>query len=506
MADLSTAPPDQAPPSAHPSIAPPPRASRFPLHWRILTGLALGLLVGLILNLAWTRDTWLSLGVDNPAAFTTLDRPTTAATITTATTAATTITNIAPNQSATALAHAVRAVVIAVDLIGDLFLAALRALAVPIVLCSLVVGCASLGDPRRLGRIGLKTVLIYLGTTAAAVVLGLLLANLIKPGLFVPDAVRAELMRTGASEVQARVGDVAKVPTLWQQIVNTVPTNPFRALAEGNMLQVIVIALALGLSLTLLGGALRAKADHAVGVFEALAAGLGKLIEALMLLAPFAVFCLVVPQVAQIGLGIITALGVFALVVLGGLSIMLFIEYPILLKLFAGIGPARFFKAMAPAQLLAFSTSSSNATLPATIECTTNRLGVDRRIASFVCPLGATINMDGTALHQAVCCVFIAQLYGIDLTASQQLSLILLATLSSIGAPGIPSGGIVMLVAVLQGVGLPPQALAGMALVIAIDRPLDMCRTVCNVSGDALTAAIVAKGERALQPPPAATA
>jgi Na+/H+-dicarboxylate symporter len=476
-----------------PEAAPPP-ANRSPiaLHWRILIGLGLGVLVGLILSATWTNQTWASLGVDNPALFLSLDRaPTT-----------TTPDPRAPtNAGATWLAHTCRLVAIAVDLTGDLFLAALRALSVPIVLCSLVVGVASLGDPRRLGRIGLKTVLIYLATTAFAVVLGIALANLFKPGLMVPQAVREQFIADNAQAVAQRVTDVAKVPSLWQQLLAAIPTNPFRAVADGNMLQVITLSLALGLGLAMVGGTLRAKADHAVGVFEALGAGLTVLIELLMKAAPYAVFCLIAPQVAQMGLSLLAALAAFALVVLAGLAVILFVEYPILLRLFASIGPRRFFSAMAPAQLLAFSTSSSNATLPATIHCTTHRLGVDRNIASFVCPLGATINMDGTALHQAICCLFIAQLAGIELTAAQQLTLVALATLSSIGAPGIPSGGIVMLVAVLQGVGLPPSALAGLALVIAIDRPLDMCRTVVNVSGDALTAAIVAKSEGALGEP-----
>jgi len=232
---------------------------------------------------------------------------------------------------------------------------------------------------------------------------------------------------------------------------------------------------------------------------DSLSDGCVVLVRLLMHAAPYAVFALIVAQVATMGMGMLKALSMYAGTMALGLAILLFLEYPLLLIFLARVKPSRFFKAMAPAQLLALSSSSSAATLPVTMDCAHRRLGVPERYTSFVCPLGATINMDGTALYQGIAVVFIAQLFGTDLTLADQLSVVLLATLASIGSPGIPSGGIIMLLVILQSLGLNP---AGIAIVLAVDRPLDMLRTVVNVSGDGMAAAIVARSEGAVIAPP----
>lgn len=460
------------------------------LHWRIVVALVVGAIFGLVLNWTWDARTWRSLGVSDPAAFLAGSPVETAST---------------PRQDATdpsdaqddlhdplrpsTAAYAARFLVNLNDFIGQLFLRCLRFVAVPIVLSSLIVGVASLGDLRKLGRIGLTTITIYLLTTAVAVVLGLTLANLVRPGLFVSPEVKAQLMAQNSAEVTAAVGKTGAVQSLWRQILDLVPENPFAALANATMLQVIVTAIALGVGLTLIP---REKSAVVVTFFDAIADVVVKLIHAIMLLAPLAVFALIVPKIATMGISVLSALLAFSLVAVAGMAIMVMVEYPILLRVFGKVGYTRFLKAMMPAQLLAFSSSSSSATLPVTLQCATRRLGVPKKIAGFVCPLGATINMDGTAMYQGVATVFIAQMSGVDLTLSQQLTVILLAVLASIGTPGIPGAGMVMLVVVLGSVGLPAE---GIAVIMAVDRLLDMCRTVVNVTGDAMASVIVARRE-----------
>ncbi|HYE02099.1 MAG TPA: dicarboxylate/amino acid:cation symporter [Phycisphaerales bacterium] len=473
---------------------------KLALHYRIMIGMALGIVVGLALNQAWDAQTWSRLGVgDAPAFLAGRDAP--------------------ANASAGVGAGTVRFLVRLNDLVGRVFVRSLRFVAVPIVLFSLIVGAASLGDLRRVGRIGGRTLLLYIATTLIAVGLGLALGNLVRPGASIGAEARDRLAGDRQGEIVAQIGRTGEVPGLWDQLVELIPGNPFAALAhdtalfvrteagrsvvlgQGGMLQVIVVALAVGIGLTLIP---REKARPVLDVCDALSEVMMVLVRAIMWLAPFAVFALLVPVVARLGLTVLQTLAVYAGTVLLGLALILLIEYPLLVWALARVRPGRFFRAMAPAQLLAFSSSSSNATLPVTMQCVTRRLGVSEAVTSFVCPLGATVNMDGTALYQAIATLFIAQLYGIDLGVGQQLTILLTATLAAIGTPGIPGAGVLMLVIVLESVGIPPASIAGgIAVILGLDRILDMCRTVVNVTGDGLTAAIIARLEGEAIVPPA---
>ncbi len=483
---------------------------KLALHWQIVIGLILGMLVGLIVNAAWdpgsdTREgTWARLGVENRDAFIAHRKMP----IPVLPEGVTNIEQIPPkervfrdvNADAGFMANVVRFVVNLNWFVGETFLRCLRFIAVPIVLFSLIVGAASLGDLRKVGRIGGKTVGIYLATTAAAVLIGLTYGNIIKPGTWVGPEIQQELITKNAAAVAQRTGETARVPNLWQQLVDLIPANPFHAIANTVMLQVIISALAIGVGLTMITAE---KSRHVIAFCDAMTDVIVKLVHLIMRIAPYAVFALMVPAVADMGLKILTALGAYCGVLLFGLGTLLFIEYPLLLRLFTGMKYRHFFRAMAPAQLLAFSTSSSSATLPVTMECVQNRLGVSEEVTSFVCPLGATINMDGTAMYQGVAALFIAQMGGIELTLAQQLMIVLTAVLASIGTPGIPGAGIIMLIIVLEAVGLPPD---GIAVVLAVDRLMDMCRTVINVSGDGMTAALVARSEGETIRPPVADA
>ncbi len=436
---------------------------RLALHWKIIVGLAAGVVVGLVIN-------HFRAGLVEGAA----ERP--------------------------ALGAVVTFLVEANWLVGQVFLQCLRFIAVPIVLFSLVVGVASLGDLRKVGRIGGKTLLIYTGTTAVAVTIGLLLAGVVRPGRFIGDELRDQLVARGQAEVATREAAKAEFERrpIVEQVRDLIPANPFAAIATAQMLQVIVAALAIGIGLTMIP---RERAVVVLGFCEAMTDAIVALVHLVMRLAPFAVFALIVDQVAKLGLSVLAALGAYCLTLVLGLSIVLFVEYPVLLRAFAKIGPSRYFRAVAPAQLLAFSTSSSSATLPVTMDCVQNRLGVSERITSFVCPLGATVNMDGTAMYQGLATAFIAQMFHHDLSFVEQLTIVLTATLASIGTPGIPGAGVVMLIIVLESVGMPP---AGIGVILGVDRLMDMCRTVVNVSGDAMTAAIVARSEGEAITPPAA--
>lgn len=433
----------------------------LPLHTRILIGMGVGLLVGVALNAMQAPITDL--------------------------------------RSASPLFDGLATFAVGANaFLGDLFLRALRFIAVPIVLFSLVVGASTLDDVSRLGRIGGRTIVLYLSTTAVAITVGLLLANVIQPGRFVPDAIRDQLATSGALAAGAKV-DAAVAPDTWQVLLDIVPANPFTAIAQGEMLQVVTTALLLGLALTRVPTEL---AQPVVRLFEALNEAVLMLVHAIMALAPVAVFALIAKVIAGLGLDVLGALLVYSLTVVAGLAVMIGVVYPGLLQVLGGVSPRRFFAAIAPAQLLAFSSSSSSATLPVTMECVEEGLGVEDEIASFVLPLGATINMDGTALYQGVAAVFIAQLYGLPLSFSDQLTIVLTATLSSIGTAGVPGVGIVMLVIVLQSVGIPDEAMrGGIAIIFGVDRLLDMCRTTCNVTGDAAVAAIVAAREDAIRIP-----
>jgi proton glutamate symport protein len=474
-----------------------PRSSSrgLALHWKILIGLILGIIVGIAIDQFWTAGTWAAMGVNEPSAFM-ASRP--------GEPFRTGVPHPA-NEDAGIVAHTVRAVVNATIFLGQFFFRALRFIAVPIILFSLIVGVASLGNLRRLGRIGAKTVLIFLGTTAVSIVIGLSLANAIKPGSFIPEESRATMQAAYERRVQASVEGTAQVPTLWKQGLDFVPSNPFEALAtammppgslpgQGTLLQVIATALIVGIGLTMIA---REKAAVVIDFCDAMTDVIVKLVQLVMLIAPYAVFALIVPAIVMMGLHVLKGVGVYAATLLSGLLIVLVLVYPTLLWGVARMGPGRFFSGMAPAMLTAFSSSSSSATLPITMQCTRERLGVSERITSFVAPLGATINMAGTAMYQGIAALFIAQMYNIELTLAQQLTIVLTATLAAIGTPGIPGAGVVMLVIVLEAVHIPP---AGIAVILGVDRLLDMARTVVNVSGDATAAVIVAKTEGELGP------
>ncbi|MBY0310828.1 MAG: dicarboxylate/amino acid:cation symporter [Phycisphaerales bacterium] len=445
--------------------------------WRVLLGLGVGLAVGLIINAAWTPAAWSAMGIGDAKAFLAFAQ--------------------SDANAPSVLAQIVRAAVRLNQLIGDLFVRALRFCAVPIVLFTLVAGSASLGDIRKLGRIGGKSLALFLCTTVFAVVIGLTIANVVKPGSFVSAENRAALLEAQKSSAQSLAGRVDQMPSLTQQLLNMVPRNPFEALAGADMLGVIVLALVLGLGLTLIP---KERSGPVIHVFDVLGEVMGLIVGLIMRIAPVAVFCLIVPVAATLGTDALKALGAYCLCVIVGLLSILFIEYGLLVRILGGMSATRFYRGVAPAQLVAFSTSSSNATLPVTMECAIERLGVPKRVASFVCPLGATVNMDGTALYQGIAVVFVAQAMGVPLSLEAQLSVVLASTLASVGSPGIPGGSLIFLLAILQSVGVPPE---GIALILGVDRVLDMSRTVVNVSGDAAVSVIVARGERGREDEPA---
>ncbi len=497
---------------------------RLALHWKILIGLVLGLVVGLVVNAAWTPRTWESLGVDHPKAYVARKAaevpvlPAGIARVADLDPADASLAGLYPyqlskaqiarfnletrpaNQSPSFGARAARFVRTLNTFVGDLFIRLLRFIAVPIVLFSLIVGVSSLHDLKKLGRIGAKTLIIYLCTTAPAITIGLTVANVVQPGSarFVPAETRERLAVAGGEEAAAKVAEAAAAPSAWQVLLNIVPVNPFEALAKGEMLQVVFFALMIGIGLTFIP---RDKAGPVIAAFDALTDVIIRIVHWIMLVAPYAVFALIARVLADLGLDVLRALLAYSGVVIAGLVLMAFVIYPsILLTLARGrMGYRRFFRGIAPAQLLAFSSSSSSATLPVTMDCARNRLGISEDVTSFVLPLGATINMDGTALYQGVATVFIAQMFGIPLDLGAQLMIVLTATLASIGTAGVPGVGIVMLVIVLQAVRMPPEVMTtGIAIILGVDRILDMCRTTVNVTGDCMVATLVAATENEL--------
>lgn len=363
-------------------------------------------------------------------------------------------------------------------IVGKVFVATLKLLVVPLVLVSLVCGAASLGSGKQLGRLGGKTVLLYLFTTAVAISLAMGFALLFEPG------VGANLNSTASVNIN-------QASSFAQVMVDIFPSNPIAAMAEGKMLQIIVFALLLGMAVNHSGEAGQRIRNH----FEDWNIVVLNLVTMLMKLAPYGVFALLFTLFARQGLGAIEELSVYFGTVVLVLFIQAFFVYPTLLSTLARLNPMTFLYKMRGVQLFAFSTASSNATLPVTMKTVENRLGVDNRVASFSLPLGATLNMDGTAIMQGVATVFIAQAYGIDLSAMDYLTVIATATLASIGTAGVPGVGLVMLSMVLTQVGLPVE---GIALIIGVDRLLDMMRTAVNVTGDAAVSCVVAKSEQQL--------
>ncbi|MFD1409617.1 dicarboxylate/amino acid:cation symporter [Kroppenstedtia eburnea] len=359
--------------------------------------------------------------------------------------------------------------------IGDLFIRAIKMIVVPLVFFSIVMGAAGIGNPKKLGRIGGKTVFLYLITTAIAITIALLLANAIGPG-------------EGVHVAKPEKTDIEAAPPVVETLMNIIPDNPIKALAEGEMLQIIFFALAFGIGIALLGD----KVARVKEVVEQANEVMMKLVNMLMTVVPYAAFALMAKAVGEAGLEMIGSMGMYMITLLLALVIHASLIYSLFLKFWAKISPIKFFKTMFPAMEVAFTTSSSAAALPVTIEQVERGLKVPKGISSFVLPLGATINMDGTAIMQGVASIFIAQVYGIDLTFTQQLLIILTATLASIGTAAVPSAGIVMLTMVFPVVGLP---LEGLGIVLGVDRLLDMSRTAINITGDAMVAACVARSE-----------
>lgn len=412
---------------------------KLPLHWKILLGMLFGVLFGLLFSqFEWGR----ALVVDWIKPF------------------------------------------------GTIFINVLKLIAVPLILASLIKGVSDLKDITQLSSMGGRTIGLYLFTTLTAVTIGLSIVNVIKPGNTISDETRTELLSAYASDAAAKqsVAAAQKEAGPLQALVDLVPSNIFAAMQDnGNMLQVIFFAIFFGIGIVLIP---QKKSQGVKDFFDALNEVILKLIDLIMIAAPYGVFALLAALVAEApSADLFKALGLYTITVLLGLLCMI-LFYLLLVRLVTGKKIGFFLKGISPAQLLAFSTSSSAATLPVTMERVHEHLGVEEDVSSFVLPIGATINMDGTSLYQAVAAVFIAQAFGMDLSLVAQLGIIATATLASIGSAAVPGAGMVMLVIVLAQAGIPE---AGLALIFAVDRPLDMCRTAVNVTGDASVSMMVAK-------------
>ncbi len=412
---------------------------KLALHWKILIGMALGVLFGVLLSFIEGGDTFIGNYI----------KP-----------------------------------------FGTIFINLLKLIAVPLILASLVKGVSDLKDISKLSEMGGRTIVTYLITTLTAVTIGLILVNVIQPGKSISVDTRQELVEAYSSDTKAKQEAAAKQQEAGplQALIDVVPSNIFLAASNNrNMLQVIFFALFFGIGMILLPVK---KVKPVKKFFDSFNDIILKLIDLIMFAAPYGVFALLAALVVEApSLELFQALALYAITLLLGLAIMILV-YMLIVRLFTKKKISFFIKGIAPAQLLAFSTSSSAATLPVTMECVEENLGVDKEVASFVLPIGATINMDGTSVYQGVAAVFIAQAFGLDLSLSAQLGIVFTATLASIGTAAVPSAGIVMLVIVLAQAGIPE---AGLALIFAIDRPLDMCRTIVNVTGDAAVSMIVGK-------------
>ncbi len=391
-----------------------------------------------------------------------------------------------------------------VEPIGQAFIRLITMVVIPLVAASLLVGTASLGDLRKLGRIGGKTIGFFLTTTAAAVVLGLLLSQTITPGSGIAPETRDSLSVGLEGEAEGRLEMAAEAPSIGETLMGLIPSNPIGAAAEGELLPLIFFVLLFGAAASTLGEGRRTPIVH---FFQGVNDAVMVIIRWIMRLAPYAVFALVGPIAARFGLDVMQALLVYVFTIALGMAILAFGLYAALVSGLAKLNPLDFYRKIAAPALVALSTSSSSATLPVTMEAAEKKLGVSKAVSSFVLPLGATMNMAGTGLYHAVSVMFIAQLYGIELGVGQQLTIVLTATLASVGSAGVPAAAIIILIVVLQSVGMGPQAAAGIALLLGIDRIPDMLRTCCNVMGDLVAASFVARSEgESLEPPPLSSA
>lgn len=382
---------------------------------------------------------------------------------------------------------------------GNIFINVLKLIAVPLILASLIKGVSDLKDISKLSKMGLRTISLYIGTTIVAVSIGLLIVNVIKPGDSITDETRTELVQNYSAEAESAQTEAEKQKQTGplQMLEDIVPSNIIGAASDnGNMLQVIFFAVFFGIGLILIPAE---KAKPVKDFFDGFNEVILKLIDLIMLAAPYGVFALLAALVVEApSADLFKALGMYAITVIIGLLLMIMF-YLLIVWVVTKRKPRFFINGISPAQLLAFSTSSSAATLPVTMERVEEHLGVEEEVSSFVLPIGATINMDGTSLYQAVAAVFIAQAFGMDLSFAAQIGIIVTATLASIGSAAVPGAGMVMLVIVLAQAGIPE---AGLALIFAIDRPLDMCRTTVNVTGDAAVSMIVAKSVGKLKDEP----
>lgn len=424
-----------------------PATEKLALHWKILIGMALGILVG-----------FLAVQVGAQNLVTDWIKP-----------------------------------------FGTIFINSLKLIAVPLIVASLIKGVSDLQDISKLSAMGGRTIGLYLFTTVIAVSIGLLVVNVGRPGASITEETRLSLVEdfkaAAATKIEAAADQKKKGPL--QPLVDLVPGNIFAAASDnGNMLQVIFFVVFFGIGLILVPDE---KAKPVKDFFDGLNEVILKLIDVIMLAAPYGVFALLAALVVDTtSWDIFLALLRYSACVLVGLGSMVFIVYPLLVKTFTGKSYGEFLRGISPAQMLAFSTSSSAATLPVTMERVEEHLGVDKEVTSFVLPIGATVNMDGTSLYQAVAAVFIAQAFGMELGLDKQLNIVITATLASIGSAAVPGAGMVMLVIVLGAIGVPE---AGLALIFAVDRLLDMCRTTVNVTGDAAVAMLVGKSVGKLGPP-----
>ena len=374
---------------------------------------------------------------------------------------------------------------------GVIFINVLKLIAIPLIITSLIKGVSDLQDISRFSKMGARTIVLYVMTTVVAVTVGLVIGNLVKPGERITAGTRAELLHDYSGDAKSRIvtAEKQKQRGPLRPLIDLVPDNIFSAATSNrNMLQIIFAAVCFGIGLILIPPQ---TAKPVKDVFDGLNEVVLKLIDLIMMLAPYGVFALLSALIIEApGMDLLVALSVYSLCVIAGLALMVFGFYPALVVLGTKRSYSWFFHGISPAQLLAFSTSSSAATLPVTMECVEENLGVEKEVASFVLPVGATVNMDGTSLYQAVAALFIAQAYSIQLTFADQLTIVLTATLASIGSAAVPGAGMVMLVIVLGAIGVPEQ---GLALIFAVDRILDMCRTTVNVTGDATVSMLVAK-------------
>ena len=383
----------------------------------------------------------------------------------------------------------VKTIAVAIKPVGTVFIRLLMFISIPLVLASLIVGAASLGDIGRVGKLGGKTVVFYLITISVAITLGLTFVNIIQPGKQLSSDARDKLMMEFQTDVKADIPEI----DLIDMVVNIVATNPINALANGEMLQIVFFALMVGVSLTMVS---TEKARPVIDFFDGLSETMIRMVGMIMTIAPYGVFALIAATVGEFGFDILETLLWYTVTLVLALAVHTFVFLGAGVRLFSGIPYRKFFSGIKEAMLVAFTTSSSGATLPVNMRVCEENLGVPKKITSFVLPLGATINMDGTSMYQGVATVFIAQVYGFDLGLAEQLTILFTAILASIGTAPVPGVGIIMLIIVLRSVNVPEE---GIALILGIDRFLDMCRTVPNIVGDATVATIIAKQEGVLE-------